>query len=358
MARWISYGRRHAGAVLSTKPAGSPSVSDPSPKASPRWCPPVSMSTPGSCTPPKNQVPGSASCAGVRSRPGAAWRSVPTPSFTPSPCRRRSPRRLRLGGARVQLRAACISPTPRPSPRYSGASPPPPSSASSASGPATASPGRRWCAKGRPLRRPYLTRSPTLSGADRGLEQAAKAARAIPDAVRGGPLVELPNREYLLYEGPVEPITATASLGHGQTANLAWPADHAWCLASEIDLAWTYVGGSEPLVERLLADERVECLPAGADDPLTRIEPFVAALVERGVEELLASGHTVIATSMGTVEAWLERPTRLRPGALRVRSERFDGGRGGGGGPVHRSQDLRKAATFRLTEDVVGLVGG
>jgi len=29
MARWISYGRRHAGAVLSTKPAGSPSFSDP-----------------------------------------------------------------------------------------------------------------------------------------------------------------------------------------------------------------------------------------------------------------------------------------------------------------------------------------
>jgi len=177
-------------------------------------------------------------------------------------------------------------------------------------------------------------------------------------SVRGGPLLELPGREYLLYEGPVEAITATASLGHGQTANLAWPADHAWCLASEIDLAWTYVGGSGPLVERLLGDERIECLPAGADDPLTRIEPFVAALVERGVEELLASGHTVIATSMGTVEAWLERPTRLRPGALRVRSERFDGGEGGSGGPVHRSEDLRKAATFRLTVGVVGLVGG
>jgi hypothetical protein len=191
-----------------------------------------------------------------------------------------------------------------------------------------------------------------------GSPPAAPLPDPIPDAVRGGPLIELPNREYLLYEGPVEAITATASLGHGQTANLAWPADHAWCLASEIDLAWTYVGGSEPLVERLLADERIEALPADADDPLTRIEPFVADLVERGVEELLASGHTVIATSMGTVEAWLERPTRFRSGALRVDCEHFDGGRGGGGGPVHRSQDLRKAAMFRLTEGVIGLVGG
>lgn len=191
-----------------------------------------------------------------------------------------------------------------------------------------------------------------------GSPPAAPLPDPIPDAVRAGCLVELPGREYLLYEGPVEAVTATAGFGHGQTANLAWPADHAWCLASEIDLAWTYVGGSESLVERLLADERIEALPAGADDPLTRIEPFVADLVERGVEELLDNGHTVIATSMGTVEAWLERPTRSRPGALRVRSEHFDGGRGGSGGPVHQSEDLRKAATFLLTGAVAGLVGG
>jgi hypothetical protein len=147
-----------------------------------------------------------------------------------------------------------------------------------------------------------------------GSPPAAPLPDPIPDAVRAGPPIELPHREYLLYEGPVEAITATADFGHGQTANLAWPADHAWCLATEIDLAWTYVGGSESLVERLLADERIEALPAGADDPLTRIEPFVAELVEGGVEELFESGHTVITTSMGTVEASLERPTRSRPG--------------------------------------------
>jgi hypothetical protein len=191
-----------------------------------------------------------------------------------------------------------------------------------------------------------------------GSPPAAPLSDPIPDAVRAGRLVELPGRGYLLYEGPVEAITATAGLDHGQTANLAWPADQAWCLAMEIDLAWTYVGGSESLVERLLADERIEALPADADDPLTRIEPFVADLVERGVEELLDNGRAVIATSMGTVEASLERPTRFRSGALRVRSERFDGGSGGSGGPVHRREDLRREATFRLTEGVVGLVGG
>jgi hypothetical protein len=191
-----------------------------------------------------------------------------------------------------------------------------------------------------------------------GSAPAAPLPDPIPEAVRAGPLIELPGREYLLYEGPVEAITATAGFGHGQSANLAWPADQAWCLASEIDLVWTYVGGSQMLVERLLTDERIEALPSDADDPLTRIEPFVAGLVERAVDELLVSEHSVIVTSMGTVEAWLERPTRCKPGTLRIRSERFDGGRGDRGGPVHRREDLRREATFRFTEGAIGLVGG
>jgi hypothetical protein len=191
-----------------------------------------------------------------------------------------------------------------------------------------------------------------------GSPPAAPLPDPISEAVREGPLVQLPEREYLLYEGPVEAITATAGIGRGQTANLGWPADRAWCVASEIDLAWSYVGGSRVLVEALLADERIEVLPAGADDPLTRIEPFVADLVERAVEELLDSGHTVVTTSMGTVEAWLERPSRWRAGALRVRAEHDDGRTGSSGGPVHPSEDLHRAATFRLTESVVGLVGG
>ncbi|MHB1511130.1 MAG: hypothetical protein ACYCST_18075 [Acidimicrobiales bacterium] len=180
----------------------------------------------------------------------------------------------------------------------------------------------------------------------------------IPPAVRRGPLVRLPNREYLLYTGPVEATTAPASLGRDQTANLAWPADHAWCGASEIDLAWTYVGGSTALIELLLADERIEALSAAPDDPLTRLEPFVAALVEGAVDEVLASGHTFVITSMGTVEASLDRPTRWRAGALRVRVERDDGSCSGSEAPVHRQEDPRRGATFRLTEGVVGLVGG
>ncbi|MDA8372821.1 MAG: hypothetical protein M0Z91_00960 [Actinomycetota bacterium] len=184
----------------------------------------------------------------------------------------------------------------------------------------------------------------------------------VPEAVRRGPRVRLPERDYLLYTGPVEAITAPVEIGDGQTANLAWPADHAWCVASEIDLAWTYVAGSTALIDKLLADERLEALRAAPDDPLTRVEPFVTSLVESAITELLATGETVIATSRGTVEAWLERPKRFRPGSIRTRGDHDDSSRGSGGAhAVLHARDepgLRRELSFYLTGAVIGLVGG
>jgi hypothetical protein len=56
----------------------------------------------------------------------------------------------------------------------------------------------------------------------------------VPAAVRNGPRVHLPYRDYLLYAGPVEAVTAVAPLsGLEQTPILWWPADRAWCVATE-----------------------------------------------------------------------------------------------------------------------------
>jgi hypothetical protein len=44
------------------------------------------------------------------------------------------------------------------------------------------------------------------------------------------------------------------------------PDDRAWCVATEADYAWTYAGGTRHLVERLLADDRLEVLPARLTD--------------------------------------------------------------------------------------------
>lgn len=132
---------------------------------------------------------------------------------------------------------------------------------------------------------------------------------AIPAEVRHGPRVRLPGRDYLLYRGPVEAVTATAGLaGHGQAANLWWPRDQAWCVASEIDLPWAYVAGPAGLIESLVADARIEALPAAPHDPVTRVEDWVTGWARQATVELFASGKAAVTTSRGTVRAWLTRP--------------------------------------------------
>jgi hypothetical protein len=45
-----------------------------------------------------------------------------------------------------------------------------------------------------------------------------------------------------------------------------WPDDRAWCVATEIDLDSTYVGGSRAFIERLMGEPELEVMPAVLDD--------------------------------------------------------------------------------------------
>ena len=183
----------------------------------------------------------------------------------------------------------------------------------------------------------------------------------VPAPVRHGPRVRLPGRDYLLYTGPAEAVLTTDPLpGGDQAANLWWPADRVWCVASEIDLAWTYVGGPAGMIERLLADGRIEAQPAAPDDPRTRVEAWVEGWVADAVAQLLSAGEAVIATPRGTVQAWLERPSWRGHAALRTRSDGDNGVSGSGECRLsHRDgEDLRDEISLHLTCEVIGLVGG
>jgi hypothetical protein len=151
-------------------------------------------------------------------------------------------------------------------------------------------------------------------------------------------------------------MTATPGLRGDQTATLAWTADRAWFVGSEIDLPWTYVGGTVALIDALRSDQRLEVLPASPNDPLGRIEERIAHLVEEATAELIGTDHVVIDTSRGSVEAWLEHPTRWHSGAIRTERVGDNGVRGSSGTPLHRSQDLHRAARFVLLHAVLGLV--
>ncbi len=53
-----------------------------------------------------------------------------------------------------------------------------------------------------------------------------------------------------------------------QSAGLWWPADRAWCVATDVELVSTYVVGSAACVADLLADPRLESAPATVTQPV------------------------------------------------------------------------------------------
>ena len=79
--------------------------------------------------------------------------------------------------------------------------------------------------------------------------------------------VELPQRSYFLARGSIDHVLpSTLDAPWDQSPNLWWPDDRAWIVTTEIDFAWTYVGGSSELIEGLLDDDRLEVLPAMLTD--------------------------------------------------------------------------------------------
>jgi hypothetical protein len=80
------------------------------------------------------------------------------------------------------------------------------------------------------------------------------------DLAQEFPAFELPGRAYYLGRGPITAITQftdTVSTGN-LPCSLWWPDDHAWCVATDIDLDSTYVGGSGACIAELLANPGLE----------------------------------------------------------------------------------------------------
>ncbi len=87
------------------------------------------------------------------------------------------------------------------------------------------------------------------------------------------PRLSLPGRPYLLFAGL---LRAALAMGHQitedwfdpQSPNLLWPLDRSWCLASEIDVDSTLLGGSAELIEAVLAAPGLEAWEVTEDDDL------------------------------------------------------------------------------------------
>lgn len=76
----------------------------------------------------------------------------------------------------------------------------------------------------------------------------------------------------LLFHGPLDELTQFLEQGQYQiTPEYWWPADRTWCLCSDWDLKFTFVGGSNELVSLLQNSHYLEVFEAA---PTTRVDNF------------------------------------------------------------------------------------
>lgn len=71
-------------------------------------------------------------------------------------------------------------------------------------------------------------------------------------------------RDMLLFDGPIEAVTTIGRLGpleeelRRRSPQWWWPADKSWFVATEIDYPWSYVAGSDALIDSLMSDQGLE----------------------------------------------------------------------------------------------------
>ena len=85
--------------------------------------------------------------------------------------------------------------------------------------------------------------------------------------------VVVPNRAYFLFQGPLADALGwgDVELWAGQTRlrplhpAFVWPADHAWCVASDVDPHWAGIGADTHVIDQLVSDTRLDVVSADPD---------------------------------------------------------------------------------------------
>ena len=167
----------------------------------------------------------------------------------------------------------------------------------------------------------------------------------------------LPWRDYELFEGPLRDATAFAIRGRDfQSPNLWWSEDHSWCVASEIDLLWTYVGGPREMIDRLLGDDRLEVLEVLPDDSIfADVAEWLRERIDAAAEQVMRTGWATMLLAVGEVDLKLE-PLGGRKSVL-ISKSIAENGWAGAERPIgaRRSDDRLEQVRFAIHRAVIAL---
>lgn len=156
----------------------------------------------------------------------------------------------------------------------------------------------------------------------------------LTEAQRAAPLFEAPGRRWHLFCAPLDHLERPFwdGLEH-QAANLAWPEDRSWCLATEIDAEVTYVGGSKDLIIAILEAPGLEAVPARLDERLAGLSDVLKPVVDKPDGASLPPGfesreyppdlpYLGLKHGLGTVVGWMYRLNLwLNPSLRKEREE-------------------------------------
>lgn len=133
-------------------------------------------------------------------------------------------------------------------------------------------------------------------------------------------------------------------------------------MASDIDLPWTYLAGTDQLIAQILQEPKLEALSAQPEDPLRlRVFGWLNTAITDATAELLTNRRTTVDTARGVVHARLKHPSRRRDGWLQItRHDRDDPGCLDSTRSIHLrhrvTDSLRRAIHWDLTKTMSALV--
>ncbi len=105
---------------------------------------------------------------------------------------------------------------------------------------------------------------------------ASNSEPAFPASVLTGPKVMIPHRAYYLFHGALSDFGdwGAAEMWPGQPRlhlpdpAFIWPAERTWCVANDVDPHWAGIGADTSAIDQLVADPRLDVVPADLDqDP-------------------------------------------------------------------------------------------
>jgi hypothetical protein len=126
-----------------------------------------------------------------------------------------------------------------------------------------------------PTAEPMLTSPPPP-----GAVPARRDRSNDPPSAPHVPKVAIPHRAYFMFHGSVSDLGDWGAAGKGPGGStigmpdpaFIWPADHAWCVANDVDPHWAGIGADTAAIDRLVADPLLDVVRADptANQPIYR----------------------------------------------------------------------------------------